>query len=99
MVTEPLHSARAAAADSLSQNAPEARRRSLAPSPASGATHQEDVSVSFAENNIIVYRFVDKDTGDLVRQVPPEEILRLVRNINDLLQGQSEEQKTINILS
>jgi len=33
-----------------------------------------------------VYRFVDSKTGDLVIQVPPEEVLRVMRNIQQMLQ-------------
>ena len=41
----------------------------------------------------MIYRFVDKQTGDVVRQVPSEEMLRVVRNLQDLLRRQAAAQE------
>lgn len=44
------------------------------------------VTLAFTEDNKPVYQFVDKDSGDVVQQVPPEELLRVMRNIAEWLQ-------------
>ena len=44
---------------------------------------QLDVSVDDRKN--VIYRFVDPKDGQTVRQVPPEEILKIMRNIEDML--------------
>jgi uncharacterized FlaG/YvyC family protein len=43
------------------------------------------LSVSLDDKQNVIYRFTDPVNGEVVRQVPPEEILRIVRNIEDLL--------------
>jgi hypothetical protein len=56
------------------------------PAPAPVAPSQgQRVEVSF-QDNTPVYRFVDARSGDLVLQVPPEEVLRVVRSIQQMLQ-------------
>jgi flagellar protein FlaG len=37
-----------------------------------------------SENNEIIVRVIKKESGDVVRQIPPEEILRLHSNLSDL---------------
>lgn len=49
------------------------------------ATSQLEVSVILDEYNKTVYRFVDKTTGELVQQVPPEELLKVMHNIEEML--------------
>jgi hypothetical protein len=53
--------------------------------PGSGAADHH-VSVSVVDGQVFVYRILDEKTGDLIQQIPPEEILRLIRNIQQLLQ-------------
>jgi len=56
------------------------------PTPAPVARSQgRRVEVSF-QDNTPVYRFVDAKSGELVLQVPPEEVLRVVRSIQQMLQ-------------
>jgi hypothetical protein len=58
-----------------------------APAPAAPAPSQgQRVEVSM-QDSTPVYRFVDAKSGDLVLQVPPEEVLRVVRNIQQMLQN------------
>jgi len=45
--------------------------------------NQLNVSVDDKQN--VIYRFTDPNNGEVVRQVPPEQILRIMRNIEDLL--------------
>ncbi|MCP4634278.1 MAG: flagellar protein FlaG [candidate division Zixibacteria bacterium] len=37
------------------------------------------------ETNSIVIKFVERDSNKLIRQIPPEEILRLREHINEML--------------
>ena len=48
----------------------------------------ERVSVSFDESRELVYRFADAKTGEVISQIPPEEVLRVVRGIQDLLRAE-----------
>lgn len=57
------------------------------------SSRQEQLNISFDKGQIIIYRFLDKQTGDLIQQVPPEEVLRVVRSIQELLQRASEQQQ------
>lgn len=45
------------------------------------------VDASFGEDNRIIYRIVDKQTGDLIEQIPPQQLLALARSIRQLLQA------------
>lgn len=47
---------------------------------------QHEVNVVLDDNKNIVYRFVDKQTGEVVQQIPPEEMLRMMQSIQQLLQ-------------
>ena len=43
------------------------------------------LNVSVDDQKNVIYRFVDPKDGQTVRQVPPEEILKIMRNIEDML--------------
>ena len=43
------------------------------------------LNVSVDDKQNVIYRFTDPSNGEVVRQVPPEQILRIMRNIEDLL--------------
>lgn len=61
-------------------------RQAPAPAPAPAPSQGQRVEVSF-QDSTPVYRFVDAQSGDLVLQVPPEEVLRVVRSIQQMLQA------------
>jgi len=70
------------------------------PKPATSAIHvppalpaPQVVSVSFDQNRNTVYRFVDEKSGELVRQVPPEEVLRVIRSTEEMLQHSEQKLK------
>jgi hypothetical protein len=48
----------------------------------------EHVTVSFDTSRELVYRFVDAKTGDVISQTPPEQVLAVVRGIQDLLRAE-----------
>jgi len=44
---------------------------------------QLQVDASFGQANLIIYRILDKQTGDLILQVPPEQLLQIARSIQE----------------
>ena len=50
--------------------------------------HERDVNVQWT-GQVMILRFVDKQTGTLVQQIPSEEVLRVVRNLQELLRKQA----------
>ena len=58
----------------------------------------ERVTVSVDSSHIVVYRFLDGKTGAVLSQTPAEEVLRVVRGIQELaLEAQKRENSTINV--
>jgi len=47
----------------------------------------ERVTVSVDPTRELVYRFLDPKTGEVISQVPPEQVLEIVRGIQDLLRS------------
>jgi len=45
---------------------------------------QLQVDASFGRANLIIYRILDKQTGDLILQVPPEQLLQIARSVQEL---------------
>ena len=48
-------------------------------------SRQWKLQIAFDESRNMIYRFVDSETGDLIQQVPSEEILKVVRTIQEIL--------------
>lgn len=48
---------------------------------------QRSLSIRVDENKQIVYRIIDERTGEVVRQIPPEEVRRASRNIAELVRS------------
>jgi len=46
---------------------------------------QFQVDASFGQANLIIYRILDKQTGDLILQVPPEQLLQIASSIQESL--------------
>jgi hypothetical protein len=66
------------------------------PVPESGAeldilpqARQLQVNASFGEGNTIIYRILDKNTGDLILQIPPEQLLEIAQSVRELLRYDS----------
>ena len=51
--------------------------------------HEDEVKM-VVEGQRIIYRFVDKKTGETILQVPPEQLLSVMRGIEEQLQRQGE---------
>jgi len=58
---------------------------------ASPQPSQLNVSVDDKQN--VIYRFTDPSNGEVVRQVPPEQILRIMRSIEEMLQESEQKLK------
>ena len=54
--------------------------------PSLPQTRPVQVNASFGEDNLIIYRIVDKETGDLIQQIPPEQLLEIARGVQQLLE-------------
>ncbi len=50
---------------------------------------QYEVTVQFGENQVIVTRFVDQESGELVQQIPSEQVMKIIDTIQQLLQESS----------
>lgn len=57
---------------------------------------QTQISVSIDNYKNVIYQFLDSRTGEIVQQVPPEQVLQVMRNIADLLR-QSEKKLEITV--
>ena len=69
-------------------------RSARLPDPAPSPEPQPQLlRVSIDQNRNTIYRFLDEKTGELVRQVPPEEVLRIMRNIEQMLQAAEQKLK------
>ncbi|HTR67117.1 MAG TPA: hypothetical protein VMH85_15160 [Terriglobales bacterium] len=82
-----------AAQNQVAQNQPAPNQAAVQARPAESTIHvppaipaPEVMNVTFDQNKNTVYRFVDEKSGELVRQVPPEEVLRVMRSVEDMLQ-------------
>ena len=53
--------------------------------PAFPPAPDREVDVVLDDNQVRVYRFIDKQTGEVIVQLPPEEMLRVMRNIKKML--------------
>ena len=60
---------------------------------AQSASSSVAVAISIDQDRNTIYRFLDQRTGVLIRQVPPEEVLRVMRNINEMLQASEQKVK------
>jgi len=72
--------------------------RSAEPTPNLPQPRQYQVNASFGQANLIIYRILDKQTGDLIQQIPPEQLLRIARSIQELLKVEPA-QPTVDIRS
>jgi len=50
---------------------------------------EKAVSVQWEQGQIMILRFTDKVTGNLIQQIPTEEVVKVFRAIQELLQEES----------
>ena len=78
--------ARAAKAPSRTADSSIPAAWSLRPVVASAPETLEEVKVKLDADNGVVLQFTDKKSGEVVRQIPSEQVLSVVRFIRQLLQ-------------
>lgn len=64
-----------------------------APKPASGHSH---VSAQMAEDHMMEYQVIDDQTGEVVTQIPSQQVLTLANDIQKFLESE-EEKKHVNV--
>jgi len=62
------------------------------PQPAQAQPHEEEVQ-RVVDGQRVVYRFVDKETNAVIFQVPSEQMLNVMRGIEEQLQQQNNVKK------
>lgn len=65
------------------------------PAPAEVAAETQ-ISVTIDSDKNVIYQFLDARTGTIVQQVPPEQVLQVMRSIADLLR-QSEQKVDLSV--
>ena len=68
--------------------------RQQAKTPPAAIPAPKQMSVSIDSDQNVIYQFMDAQTGEVVQQVPPEQVLRVMRSIADLLR---EAEQKVNI--
>jgi len=46
------------------------------------------VSAAFGQNHLVIYRIVDKTTGELVEQIPPEQFVDVSKTLREMSNGE-----------
>jgi len=60
--------------------------RSIRPAPAPLPEPQDEVNVKWDRSDGVIVTFTDKKSGDIVRQIPSEQVLNVARFIRQLLE-------------
>lgn len=74
----------------ISQNAKNAVNKSSQKSSDSFVINNNRISYSLTENNDLVIRIIDKDTKEIIRQIPPEEMIKIKEALQKALEQSSE---------
>jgi uncharacterized FlaG/YvyC family protein len=43
------------------------------------------VSVHYDENQVLITKFIDQKSGEVVQQIPPDQVLKIIESIQELL--------------
>lgn len=68
-------------------------------SPGMPQARQFEVSSSFGDAHLVVYRIIDKETGDLIQQIPPGQPEQVAQLILHSTQADESIKKTVDIES
>jgi hypothetical protein len=49
-----------------------------------------EVTVQYNENQVLVTKFIDQKSGDVVQQIPPDQVLKIIASIQELLKESSQ---------
>jgi uncharacterized FlaG/YvyC family protein len=53
-------------------------------------TPKYEVTVQYNENQILVTKFIDQKSGEVVQQIPPDQVLKIIESIQELLQDSAQ---------
>jgi uncharacterized FlaG/YvyC family protein len=53
-------------------------------------TPRFEISVRYNENQVLVTKFIDQKSGDVVQQIPPDQVLKIIESIQELLKESSQ---------
>ena len=56
------------------------------------------ISVNIDEAKQVYYQVIDQRSGEVIRQVPSEDVLRIARNIGEFLRAQDIKEKNDHVL-
>jgi FlaG protein len=54
------------------------------------AAPKYEVTVQFDHNQIMITKFIDQKSGELVQQIPSEQVMKIIESIQQLLQESSQ---------
>jgi hypothetical protein len=75
------------------QQQPEQQPTSLTPE-----VPEHRISVNIDEAKQVYYQVIDQRSGEVIRQVPSEDVLRIARNIGEFLRTQAIQEKNAHVL-
>lgn len=73
----------------ISQNAKNAIEKNSQKSTGSIVVNNNRISYSLSENNDLVIRIIDKDSKEVIRQIPPEEMVKVKAALQKVLEQSS----------
>ena len=53
-------------------------------------TPHYEVTVHYDENQVLVTKFIDQKSGEVVQQIPPDQVLKIIESIQELLKESSQ---------
>lgn len=53
-------------------------------------TPRFEISVRYNENQVLVTKFIDQQSGEVVQQIPPDQVLKIIESIQELLKESSQ---------
>jgi len=85
--------------EGVRHEAREAEARKTAQPPPLPEQPQHSLSIRIDNDRRIYYQVIDEKTGDVVRQIPPEEIRRAGQHIAELMRQQAEDKHQVDVSS
>ena len=86
-------------AEGARQEVREAESRKDDSPPPAAEPPRHALSIRVDENRRIFYQVIDEKTGQVVRQIPPEEVRRAAQHISELLRSQEEQKRQVDVSS
>lgn len=87
VAARPASDPRAGSANVSPPTVPAARPVSISPPP----ERRDEINIKWETDDGVIVTFTDKESGEIVRQIPSEQVLSVVRFIREMLAQQSSE--------